>query len=54
MDGYGSDGLVVRGKSADYLGVTGTLRYQSRLRALPRGGDDAPWTTTLIVRNATR
>src|SRR5690606_34250977 len=39
MDGFGEDGLVVRGKSADYLGIPGKLRYESRLRAVPEGGE---------------
>jgi len=52
MDGYGSDGLIVRGKSADYLGAAGTLRYQSRLRAIPRGGDMKVADDDLVVRNA--
>jgi alpha-L-fucosidase 2 len=38
MDGYGDDGLVVRGKSADYLGVEGKIRYRARLKAVPAGG----------------
>jgi len=38
MDGLAPDGLVVKGKSADYMGVTGALRYESRLKALPEGG----------------
>jgi alpha-L-fucosidase 2 len=38
MDGLPPDGLVVRGKSADYMGVAGALRYESRLKALPEGG----------------
>ncbi len=38
MDGRGPDGLVLSGKSADYLGVEGRLRYQARLRAVPEGG----------------
>ena len=38
MDGLGSDGLVLTGKSADYLGVEGRLRYQARLKAVPEGG----------------
>ena len=52
MDGYGTDGLIVRGKSADYLGVPGKLRYQSRLRALPRGGDIQVVDDDLVVSNA--
>ncbi|HWK99674.1 MAG TPA: glycoside hydrolase family 95 protein [Parapedobacter sp.] len=38
MDGAGRDGLVVRGKSADYLGITGQIHYESRLQAVPEGG----------------
>ncbi len=38
MDGFGPDGLVLRGKSADYMGVEGKLRYQARLRARAEGG----------------
>jgi alpha-L-fucosidase 2 len=38
MDGLAPDGLVVAGKSADYMGVTGALRYESRLKAFPEGG----------------
>ncbi len=38
MDGLPPDGLVVRGKSADYMGIAGRLRYEARLRALPEGG----------------
>jgi len=38
MDGFGSDGLVLNGKSADYMGVEGKLRYQARLRARAEGG----------------
>jgi alpha-L-fucosidase 2 len=38
MDGLPPDGLVLRGKSADYMGVEGRLRYEARLRALPEGG----------------
>jgi alpha-L-fucosidase 2 len=38
MDGFGSDGLVLRGKSADYMGVKGKLRYEARLHANAEGG----------------
>ena len=38
MDGFGPDGLVLRGKSADYMGVEGKLRYEARLRATADGG----------------
>jgi len=52
MDGEGVDGLVVRGKSADYLGVAGRLRYESRLRATPRGGQMRVSGDTLVIRGA--
>jgi alpha-L-fucosidase 2 len=38
MDGQGQDGLVLRGRSADYLGVAGKLRYEARLRTNATGG----------------
>ncbi|MFO7617798.1 MAG: glycoside hydrolase family 95 protein, partial [Bacteroidales bacterium] len=38
MDGVGTDGLMITGKSADYLGVAGALRYKVQLRAIPEGG----------------
>jgi alpha-L-fucosidase 2 len=38
MDGVGTDGLMIRGKSADYMGVTGALKYQVQLKAIPEGG----------------
>ena len=52
MDGDGNDGLVVRGKSADYLGVEGRLRYESRLKAIRDGGEMRVIDDTLIVRGA--
>ncbi len=38
MDGDGQDGLVLTGKSADYLGVKGALKYEARLKVIPVGG----------------
>jgi len=38
MDGVGSDGLMINGKSADYLGVEGKLRYRAQLKVVPEGG----------------
>jgi alpha-L-fucosidase 2 len=37
MDGVGGDGLRVTGKSADYLGIAGALRYEARLLAVSEG-----------------
>jgi alpha-L-fucosidase 2 len=39
MDGAGEDGLMVNGKSADYMGVEGKLRYRAQLKAIPEGGN---------------
>jgi alpha-L-fucosidase 2 len=52
MDGLGNDGLVLTGKSADYLGVTGKLKYDARLKAVPEGGSMKVNGTDLIVENA--
>lgn len=38
MDGVGQDGLMVNGKSADYLGIEGKIRYKAQLKAIPEGG----------------
>ncbi len=38
MDGLGDNGLLLTGKSADYLGVEGKLRYRAQLKAVPEGG----------------
>lgn len=52
MDGVGDDGLVVYGKSADYLGVEGQLRYRARLKAVNKGGTTMVEGTELIVEDA--
>jgi alpha-L-fucosidase 2 len=52
MDGDGPDGLVVRGKSADYLGVEGKLRYEARLKAVPEGGALRVDWDELSIKNA--
>src|SRR5206468_8274157 len=41
-----------RGKSADYLGVAGKLRYESRLKASLRGGEMRVEDDRLVVRQA--
>lgn len=38
MDAVGQNGLAVTGKSADYLGVAGKLRYEARVKAVAEGG----------------
>ena len=52
MDGDGADGLMLRGKSADYMGIEGKLRYQARLRAVPVGGSMRVMGDELVVSNA--
>ncbi len=52
MDGRGSDSLVLTGKSADYLGIAGRLRYEARLKALPEGGSMRIHEEELFVDHA--
>jgi alpha-L-fucosidase 2 len=52
MDGLGPDGLVLAGRSADYLGVEGRLRYQARVKAVPEGGLVEVEDVDLTVTNA--
>ncbi len=53
MDGDGPQGLVLRGKSADYLGVAGRLRFTARLRAAAEGGSTVIDDDRMVIRNAT-
>jgi alpha-L-fucosidase 2 len=52
MAADGTDGLRLSGKSADYLGVAGRLRYLARLKAVPEGGRMAVEQETLSVSGA--
>jgi alpha-L-fucosidase 2 len=52
MDGKGKDGLVVTGKSADYLGVEGKIRYKAQLKAISEGGTIKVDDIDLIIKNA--
>ncbi len=52
MDGYQDDGLKITGRSADYLGVEGKLRYEGRVKALPEGGQMQVDDTDLVIENA--
>jgi alpha-L-fucosidase 2 len=38
MDEVSGDGLMVNGKSADYMGIKGQIRYKAEIKALPQGG----------------
>ena len=52
MDGLPPDGLVVRGQSADYMGIAGRLRYEARLKACPEGGAIVVDEDELVVTGA--
>ena len=52
MDPYGSDGLILTGKSADYMGVEGKMKYEARVKALPKGGTMKTDDVNLIIENA--
>ncbi len=52
MDPYGNDGLILTGKSADYMGVEGKMRYEARLKAIPDGGTMKTDDVNLIIENA--
>jgi alpha-L-fucosidase 2 len=52
MDPFGEDGLILTGKSADYLGVKGQIRYEARLKAFTEGGTLKVDDRDLIIENA--
>ncbi len=52
MAGEEPDGLRLSGKSADYLGIAGKLRYLARMKALPEGGRVSVERETLSVSGA--
>lgn len=52
MDPIGEDGLMVNGKSADYMGIEGKLRYRAQLRAVPEGGSLKIDDVDLMVSDA--
>jgi alpha-L-fucosidase 2 len=52
MNPYGNDGLVLTGKSTDYLGVEGKIRYEARIKAVPEGGTMKTDGVDLIIENA--
>ncbi|SDL49862.1 glycoside hydrolase family 95 protein [Kriegella aquimaris] len=52
MDGLGEDQLKITGKSADYMGVTGKLKYEARIKAIPEGGTMSIDDTMLSIKNA--
>jgi alpha-L-fucosidase 2 len=52
VDGIPPGDLRVTGKSSDYLGIEGRLRYEGRVRARVRGGTAEVDYRTLRVQNA--
>lgn len=52
MNPYSNDGLVLTGKSTDYLGVEGKIRYEARIKAVPEGGTMKTNGVDLIIENA--
>ena len=52
MDSFGADELILTGKSADYMGIEGKIRYHVRLRALSTGGSTKTNLDELIVQEA--
>ncbi|MCK0156489.1 glycoside hydrolase N-terminal domain-containing protein [Cellulophaga sp. F20128] len=52
MDGVDNNQLKLTGKSADYLGVEGKLRYEARIKAIPEGGTIEIDDTVLSIKNA--
>ncbi len=52
MDAYGKDGLVLTGKSADYMGIEGKMKYEARIKAIPEGGTIITDGVDLIIENA--
>lgn len=52
MDGEGENELVLTGKSADYLGIEGKLRYEGRVRVEAESGEVRRNGTRIQVKNA--
>jgi len=52
MDGEGENELVLTGKSADYMGIEGKLRYEGRLRVNAEGGELIRKGTRIHVKHA--
>ena len=52
MDAAGKNELKLTGKSADYMGVEGKLKYEARVRAFTEGGSITVDDTKLKIENA--
>ena len=52
MDGEGENELILTGKSADYLGIDGKLKFEARVQVHPEGGKVERKGTRIHVDNA--
>ena len=52
VGGAGGDELILTGKSADYMGISGQLRYEARLKARVQGGSVRVEGVDLVVEKA--
>ncbi len=52
MDPVGNDGLSLTGRSADYLGIEGKLKYAGRIKAQIEGGSMATRGVDLVIEKA--
>ncbi len=52
MDAVDQNGLMVNGKSADYLGIEGKIRYKVQMKAYPEGGRMRVSDDYLIIEKA--
>jgi len=52
MDPDGNDGLKLTGKSADYMGVKGRIKYDARIKAFPEGGTMKTDGFNLVIDHA--
>ena len=52
MDPDGKNGLKLTGKSADYLGVKGRIKYDARVKAVSKGGSTKTDGVNLIIDHA--
>jgi len=49
---YNDNEIIIAGKSADYMGVEGKLRYEGRLKIIPSGGSMYYHLTEMYIENA--
>ncbi len=52
MDPNGEDELMLTGKSADYMGVEGKLKYEARVKVVNEGGTVKAHGVDLVLENA--